>query len=59
MSYLNSNQRGLLSTEYLFDIKSFSEYEVLFSYFPSIPEGVEILKDRKHPLCPALSTLST
>jgi len=35
MSYLNSNQRGLLSTEYLFDIKSFSEYEV----FPLYPRG--------------------
>jgi len=38
MSYLDSNQRILLSAEYLFDVKSFSEFEALFSHLPPILE---------------------
>ena len=35
MGHINPYQRILLSAEYLFDIKSFSEFETLFSYLPS------------------------
>ena len=38
MDHFNPDQRILLSAEYLFDIKSFSEFEILFSYIPSIIE---------------------
>jgi len=38
MDYLDSNQRILLSAEYLFDVKSFSEFETLFSHLPPILE---------------------
>lgn len=36
MEHLNPDQKILLSAEYLFDVKSFSEFETLFSYLPSI-----------------------
>jgi hypothetical protein len=35
MDQVNPYQRILLSAEYLFDVKSFSEFETLFSYLPS------------------------
>jgi len=38
MDHFNPDQKILLSTEYLFDVKSFSEFEALFSHLPSIPE---------------------
>lgn len=41
MEHFNPDQKILLSAEYLFDIKSFSEFETLFSYLPSIPEERE------------------
>ncbi len=41
MEHFNPDQRILLSAEYLFDIKTFSEFETPFSYLPSIPEKRE------------------
>jgi len=38
MDHFNPDQKILLSAEYLFDVKTFSEYETLFSHLPSIPE---------------------
>lgn len=42
MSHFDPNQKILLSAEYLFDVKSFSEFETLFSYLPSIIEENQI-----------------
>jgi len=38
MSHVDPNQKILLSAEYLFDVKSFSEFETLFSFLPSMRE---------------------
>lgn len=53
MNYLNSNQRILLSAEYLFDVKSFSEFETLFSYIPPI------LEENQNTGRPRISLLSS
>ncbi|GAH35460.1 unnamed protein product, partial [marine sediment metagenome] len=52
MEHFNPDQKILLSAEYLFDIKSFSEFETLFSYLPSI------LKEREKIGRPKVSSLS-
>ena len=39
MSHVDPNQKIFLSAEYLFDVKSFSEFDILFNLLPSIPEG--------------------
>lgn len=52
MEYFNPDQKILLSAEYLFDIKSFSEFETLFSYLPSI------LKEREKIGRPKVLSLS-
>ena len=36
MEHFNPDQRILLSAEYLFDIKTFSEFETLFDYLPRV-----------------------
>jgi len=42
MSHIDPDQRILLSAEYLFDVKTFSEFETLFSYLPRIVEESQI-----------------
>ena len=54
MDHFNPNQRILLSAEYLFDIKSFSEFETLFSYLPSVFEENH---NTGRPKTPSLSSL--
>lgn len=54
MDYFNPNQRILLSAEYLFDVKNFSEFETLFSYLPSI---LEKNQNTGRPKTPFLSCL--
>ena len=39
MDQVNPYRRILLSAEYLFDVKSFSEFETLFSYLPPAFQG--------------------
>lgn len=54
MDQVNPNQRILLSAEYLFDVKSFSEFETLFSYLPS---AFEENQNTGRPKTPFLSSL--
>jgi len=54
MDYFNPHQRILLSAEYLFDVKNFSEFETLFSYLPSI---LEKNQNTGRPKTPFLSCL--
>ena len=54
MEHFNPNQRILLSAEYLFDVKGFSEFETLFSYLPAI---IEENPSTGRPKTPSLSSL--
>ncbi len=57
MGHINPYQRILLSAEYLFDIKSFSEFETLFSYLPSTFKEHQNTGRPKTPSLPCLKCL--
>jgi len=52
--HFSPNQKILLSAQYLFDVKDFSEFETLFSYLPSL---IEENQKTGRPRTPSISCL--